>query len=347
MTRRGAPCNKKREKRSRLERKASVKKFKRLMKEHGDDRFTVRAYIIIFAKKGKSVSEIAIILHISEATVRFWIRRFNEEGYRGLLDRPRSGRPKKLSDDMLFTILSSKPSAFGIEMDFWTVRFLHNVLKVNFNVHYNRNYIYELLRRRGYTLKKPRPRHYKANVALAPSVKRKIKKIATSGYVVLYEDETKVQLTTKVGKVITRRGQPAVMRVNVDHRGIFVFGAIDIRSKVVIIMLSDRINSDATMKFLYELKRVYGRGRIYVVWDNNGNHVAKRVRYLAKKKGIHFVQLPPYMPELNPMEAVWKQLKDHLANRLFFEIDELKREVINFFASRGYRFEIKIESYFS
>ena len=147
--------------------------------------------------------------------------------------------------------------------------------------------------------------------------------------------------------MITRRDQLAIMRVNVDHRGIFVFGAIDIHSKEVIIMLSDRINSDAIMKFLYELKRVYGRGRIYVVWDNNGNHVAKRVRYLAKKKGIHFVQLPPYMPELNPMEAVWKQLKDHLANRLFFEIDELKREVINFFASRGYRFEIKIESYFS
>ncbi|MCD6254951.1 MAG: winged helix-turn-helix domain-containing protein, partial [Deltaproteobacteria bacterium] len=61
------------------------------------------------------------------------------------------------------------------------------MLKVNFNVHYNRNYIYELLRRRGYTLKKPRPRHYKANAALASSVKRKIKKIAASGYAMLYE----------------------------------------------------------------------------------------------------------------------------------------------------------------
>ncbi len=137
----------------------------------------------------------------------------------------------------------------------------------------------------------------------------------------LYEDETKVQLTTKVGKVITRRGQPVVMRVNVDYRGIFMFGAIDIRNKEVIIMLNARINNDATMKFLYDLKKVYRRGRIYVIWDNNGDHVAKRVRYLTKKKGIHFVQLPPYMPELNPMEAVWKQLKDHLANRLFFEID--------------------------
>ena len=67
-------------------------------------------------------------------------------------------------------------------------------------------------------------------------------------------------------------------------------------------MLSDRISSDATMKFLYELKRTYGRGKIYVAWDNNGNHVAKRVQYLAKKKSIYFVQLPPYMPELNSMK---------------------------------------------
>ena len=347
MARRKTSCNNTKSKKSNLERKASVKKIKRLMKTNKDPRFIIRAYIIILAKKGKSVCIIAWLLSVSEVTVRFWIRRFNDEGYRGLFDRPRSGRKKKIDDEKFAAIISTSPHAFGVEMDYWTVRTLHSVLEKHFKVNYGRNYLYEMIRRRGYTLKKPRPRHYKADPQRANSVKRQIKQIVAAGYPVFYEDETKVKLTTRMAKVVAKRGQAVIMRVNVDHRGVFVLGAINVRSREVTILLSDHANSESVMKLLYKLKAQVGRGRLYVVWDNNGSHISKRVKYLAKKKGIHLVQLPPYMPELNPMEEVWKLLKDHLANRLFFEIGELRREVMNFFASRGYRFEIKIESYFS
>ncbi|MCD6254949.1 MAG: helix-turn-helix domain-containing protein [Deltaproteobacteria bacterium] len=120
MARKRSLYNRKCGKKSQLERKALVKKLKRFMRKYKDYRFTILVQIIILAKKGKSVSEVAVILHVLEVTVRRWIRRFNEEGYHGLLDKPRSGRPKKASDDMLFIILSSKPVTFGIEMGFWT-----------------------------------------------------------------------------------------------------------------------------------------------------------------------------------------------------------------------------------
>ncbi|MGQ4915347.1 MAG: IS630 family transposase [Candidatus Asgardarchaeia archaeon] len=239
------------------------------------------------------------------------------------------------------------PHVFDIEIDYWTVRTLHSVLKEHFKVNYSHNYLYEMIRRRGYTLKKPRPRHYKADPQRANCVKRQIKQIVAAGYPVFYEDETKVKLTTRMAKVIAKRGQAVIMRVNVDHRRVFVLGAINVRSREVTILLSDRANSKSVMKLLYKLKAQVGRGRLYVVWDNNGSHISKRVKYLAKKKGIHLVQLPPYMPELNPMEAVWKQLKQYVANKLFFEIEALKWEVMKFFATRGYKFKIKIERYFS
>ena len=67
-------------------------------------------------------------------------------------------------------------------------------------------------------------------------------------------------------------------------------------------MFSAKVNSKATMKFLYTVKKYVGRGRTYVIWDNAGSHKTKRVKYLAERKSIHFVYLPPYSPYLNPME---------------------------------------------
>ncbi|MGQ4915346.1 MAG: helix-turn-helix domain-containing protein, partial [Candidatus Asgardarchaeia archaeon] len=64
----------------------------------------------ILAKKGKSVCIIACLLSVSEVTVRFWIRRFNDEGYRGLLDRPRSDRKKKIDDKKLDAIINTSPT---------------------------------------------------------------------------------------------------------------------------------------------------------------------------------------------------------------------------------------------
>lgn len=111
-------------------------------------------------------------------------------------------------------------------------------------------------------------------------------------------------------------------------------------------MFSDRVDSRAFRSFLYKLKRHVGRGRIYLVWDNAGGHMAKSVRHAAYKRGIHLVRQPPWSPHLNPVEEVWRELKMFLANRLFFSLDELREAIAGFFVTKNYRVNIDIDKYY-
>jgi len=54
---------------------------------------------------------------------------------------------------------------------------------------------------------------------------------------------------------------------------------------------------------------------IVLVWDNLGSHLSRRMRALTDRRDwLHVVQLPPYAPDLNPVEDLWSHLKRGLAN---------------------------------
>jgi putative transposase len=57
------------------------------------------------------------------------------------------------------------------------------------------------------------------------------------------------------------------------------------------------------------------RGPIVLIWDNLPTHVSRKMRQLiAARSWLTVYQLPAYAPELNPVEAVWSNLKRSLAN---------------------------------
>ncbi|MFD5854439.1 transposase [Streptomyces chartreusis] len=56
-------------------------------------------------------------------------------------------------------------------------------------------------------------------------------------------------------------------------------------------------------------------GPIIMIWDNLNTHVSRVMRELiAARLWLTVYQLPPYAPELNPVEGVWSHLKRSLAN---------------------------------
>lgn len=78
------------------------------------------------------------------------------------------------------------------------------------------------------------------------------------------------------------------------------------------------------LDFLRELLR-HLRGPIVLVWDRLPVHRAAGVRrFAAKHPRLRIEYLPPYAPELNPVEYAWSWLKmNPLANRCAQDLDEL------------------------
>ena len=65
-------------------------------------------------------------------------------------------------------------------------------------------------------------------------------------------------------------------------------------------------------------------GPLVVVWDNLNTHVSRAMRALAEARDwLTVFQLPPYAPELNPVESAWSLLKRSLANLVKRTIGEL------------------------
>ncbi|RLE79776.1 MAG: IS630 family transposase [Thermoprotei archaeon] len=156
----------------------------------------------------------------------------------------------------------------------------------------------------------------------------------------LFVDETRKLLTTRLRRVLAPKGVRPYVRVNVKGKGVYVLVALNARTRRVYVSLAERLDSRSFMGFLYRLKRLVGRGRIYLVLDNHSAHRARYVLRQARRKGIHMVYMPKYSPELNPVEVLFSKLSEHLANRLFLSVEELMLAVEGFFRARGYRFEV-------
>jgi len=85
------------------------------------------------------------------------------------------------------------------------------------------------------------------------------------------------------------------------------------------------VKSEQIIEFLGALKRQIRR-KLLIIWDGVGAHKSRRVReWVDKQKGcIAIAFLPPYAPELNPVEAIWAYLKKHeIANLCLNSIGEV------------------------
>jgi len=85
------------------------------------------------------------------------------------------------------------------------------------------------------------------------------------------------------------------------------------------------INSVSVLNFLRQLRKSI-RGRYFVIWDRFKIHrSAKILKYLRGQLDIESFSLPPYAPELNPVEYVWSHLKvNSLSNFVPLDESELK-----------------------
>lgn len=108
------------------------------------------------------------------------------------------------------------------------------------------------------------------------------------------------------------------------RKSIAIFGAVNLRNGKLVTMTASPFNSASFSAFLGLLARHRSRNRnTRVIIDNANYHHAP-----APPHGIHLDFLPPYSPELNPIERVWKLLRRlRIHNQYFPTLEHLLDEV--------------------
>jgi transposase len=134
--------------------------------------------------EGYSAEEAAEFLGVDPRSVRRWAAAYRKAGGAGLVARPATGRPLKLThtqEKFIRRWLADKPTEHGFPTDLWTGPRVSHMIRQEFGVALNPKYMTVWLRRRGFTPQKPRrvPRQRDPEVIAAwlaadwPRIKKK------------------------------------------------------------------------------------------------------------------------------------------------------------------------------
>ena len=122
-----------------------------------DDSYVEERLLLILRVEGDGMvpARVAKELHRSRFWTSFWLRRYREEGVDGLTDKPREGRPSKLSEEIQMEIkreLSSRKQG-------WTTDQVTQLIAEKGKVKYHFTHVYRLMHRWGFKEKVPMRRH--------------------------------------------------------------------------------------------------------------------------------------------------------------------------------------------
>ena len=130
-------------------------------------RYDHRLHAVLLVAQGVTCTEAAALLGDAPRTVQYWIHRFEAEGFAGLADADRSGRPKKLSEqqlDEIGKVLRESPRKAGLTTNIWDGKTLSIFIRQQYAVDLGVRQCQRLFRRLGFRLRKPRPIIAKADI---------------------------------------------------------------------------------------------------------------------------------------------------------------------------------------
>lgn len=99
----------------------------------------------------------------------------------------------------------------------------------------------------------------------------------------------------------------------------------------------EKVNMITICDFLWQLRQAHPeKYYVHLIWDNAGYHQNDEVQRFAKELGIKLHYLPPYSPNLNPIERVWKLMHESVRyNQYYGKFSEFSEATLGFFKSIG------------
>jgi len=161
--------------------------------------------------------------------------------------------------------------------------------------------------------------------------------IAENPNAVIYAmDEAGIKREATVTSCWCPRGKATIVMSPATHEKVSLVGAVRIDTGELIGQEVERFDRFAMIEFIKAIDaREMGHEKpIYVILDNAKPHHAKDVEtYITTSSSrVNLLFLPPYSPELNPSENIWRQLrKERTHNMLFRSLSVLRETIHEFF----------------
>ena len=274
---------------------------------------------------GESPEIVARALGINRSTMYSWLAQYRRGGWGALKAKPLFGRPPKLDGKKLawtYRVVTKSPLQMKFEFALWTREMVALVIKRQFNITLSPASVGRLLAQLGITCQKPLHRAFEQDAALVqqwlkteyPRIKALAKRENAEIY---FGDAAHIRSDNHSGRTWGKKGEtPIVLTTGARYR-MSLISAITARGHMrFMIKEKGGVNAEVFIEFLKRLM-VGSKNKIFLIVDRGPAHVAKKTRRFVASLGgrLKLFHFPPYSPETNPDELVWKHLKSDTVGR--------------------------------
>ena len=290
-------------------------------------------------QEGESPEAVIRAMGFCRASIYNWLAMYRAGGWDALDARKRGGRPRKVSARMIAwvyrVVTGGDPRQYKFPFALWTRNAIAILLYRRYGVRLSANSVGRLLAHLGITPQKPLWRAYQQDPervrqwiqAEYPAIARQAQQERAE---IWFGDESGVRSDYHAGTTWAARGKTPVVRTTGARYRLNMLSAVNRRGKMRFMIEAKGLNTDVMCRFLDRLMAGQKR-RVFLILD--GHPIHKSARLARKVTGfdgrLRLFLLPPYSPELNPDEGVWREVKGHRLGRAgIFGFADLKSKAL-------------------
>jgi len=309
------------------ERQALLESHRGAKDPHARDRIkAVLAY-----DEGHASEEIAAILLIDKRTVYRYLRDYQKSQK---LRHASGGKSSKLSQEQTNELLLHLREKIYLH-----VEEINEYVRQRYQIHYSVPGMTKWLHAHRFTYKKPHAVPAKLDAvkqAVFIEAYEELKADAAErNEVILFGDSVHPQHQTQMAYGWIPVGERKQLPTTGRQYRVNYIGAINLDTHDVLSFESERVNSNSIKLFLTSIRERYSDvSRIHLILDNAGYHKSRDMLDFAESLRIKIHYLPPYSPNLNPIERVWKIMRERVMyNRYYARFIDFTEAIRGFFSN--------------
>jgi transposase len=276
-------------------------------------------------RSGYSVSDVAELFGVSIRSVFKWLATFAESGQSGLVAKDGAGRPPKVSADQMrwiaWTVRDATPNQHCFEFGLWTLALIGKVFERQFGMSLSTPTLRKIMAQLGFTPQRPLHRAYEQDAVLVqrwldtdlPALRLRAK---AKGARIFFADEASMRGDYHAGTTWAPQGQTPIVRATGQRHTVNMISAVSSMGELQFMLVQGTSNAQVFEQFLRQLM-MGAKQPIILVVDGHSIHKINLVKeYVQSTNGmLELYYLPPYSPQLNPDEQVWKNIKERVAKQ--------------------------------
>lgn len=290
-----------------------------------------RLFVILNFDEGQSVDELSKLTRLSKWTIEQYLKEYSASNK--TRNDPRGGSSSKLTE----------PEAIALEKHLCSSTYLKvkniiDYVSKTFGKTYSRTGMTDWLIKHGFTFKKPEKVPGKIDPEKQKQFIEEYKRLKSSlgpCDELYFLDAVHPEYQSQAVCGWIKKGECKTLQTTGKQKRLHLVGALNLNEMQVVVREYETIDADAMIQFFNDLESTKREGEIHVILDNAAAHKNHKLTDYLKDSRIQLHYLPPYSLNLNPIERLWKILRETtLYNRYFDTCGEFFAAVRGFFADK-------------